>query len=232
LANWLLEEEPPIKRSLLLSIDSRAAPVKETYSVILHRVIIISNGRLFGKANLIGYFIIVNGYPDMKTGNPFWAQRLDFYNVRDGQAFVYDSNGDTGYLLFRGRPKDFLNLYFLVVKDNQSTRDFARILKANFASEGIGLAVGAAVSIFSGLPPTATGIDAYNLTKKAVDITLDYFSQQRNTVIGIYRTSLLKENDYGFGWHPPDYDPSDAFPRLKKCSDAVEIAYEVGKTQS
>jgi hypothetical protein len=221
MGNWLLEEESRFEPSLMVEGAARAARSRKTYSILLRNVKVLDNRRLFGAADVIVYSVVVDGYPDMKSGQPFWTKQLTFPHVKDG-ATLTSIDPDLGVLIYRGRARDFVNLYFLVVRDTESSRDLAKLLKENFIAQGIGTVAGAAVSIFANLPPQITAPMARELTTTAVDTTLDFFAGQKNVVIGTYYGSLLKGQSYGVGLHPADYPAS----RLN-CGGALEIAYEV-----
>jgi hypothetical protein len=221
MGNWLLKEESKFELAQAAGGASRAARSKKTYSILLRDVTVLDNRRLFGAADIIVYSVVVDGYPDMKSGQPFWTKQLTFANVKDG-ATLSSIDPDLGVLIYRGRARDFVNLYLLVVRDTQSSRDLAKLLQENFIAQGIGTVAGAAVSIFANLPPQITAPMARELTTTAVDTTLDYFTGQKNLVIGTYYASLLKAQAYGLGLHPASYPAS----RLN-CGGALEIAYQV-----
>jgi hypothetical protein len=227
MTTFLLEEETLFEPSLLLQIPSRTQPAKDTFSILLRMIRILDNRRLFGSADVVIHCVTVNGFPDMKSGKPFWNQQISFYKVKDGYIHRFDDAGTTGYLLFRGRPHDFLNLYILVFRDMQSTREFAQLLNENFISEGIGYVTGGAISIYANLPPTITLPMIRDMTTNVVKATTNFFSRRKNVVIGVYYGSLLRGEDYGMGIHPPDYNPSQQMPKLLNCGDALQIAYEV-----
>lgn len=217
---WLCTEETPFAPSLFVTGAARAARTTQTCSVLLRTVRVLDNKRLFWAADVVVYAVTVDGYPDMKSQTPFWVQQFLFANVKDGATLPIDSQ--TGVLLYRGRPRDFLNLYLLVIRDTKTTQDFATLLKQNFVANGIGTLAGAAVSIYAGLPATATAPVVRDLTTQAVNTTLDYFSQQKNQVIGAYYASLLPEHTYGVGLHPPNYSAG-----LIDCGGALAIGYQV-----
>lgn len=149
----------------------------------------------------------------MKSGKPFWNQQISLYKVKDGYIHRFDDTGTAGYLVFRGRPHDFLNLYILVFRDTQFTREFAQLLNENFISQGIGYVAGGAISIYANLPPTITVPMVRDMTTNVVKATTDYFSRRKNVVIGVYYGSLLRGEDYGLGIHPLDYNPSQQTPK-------------------
>jgi hypothetical protein len=202
---------------------SRATRAKATYTLLLRSLRVVHNKSLFGSADVIVYAVVLDGYPDMKSGKPFWAQQFAFPDVKDG-ATLGAIDPALGVAVYRGRPADFLNVYLLVVRDKQATRDLAKVLSDNLVAEGIGTIAGAAISTYAGLPPGITVPMARDLTRKAVETTLAFLAQQKNPVIGVYYASLLAEQDFGAGLHPAGFPPA-----LLRCGDALEIAYEVKK---
>ncbi len=223
MTEWLLREETPFEPSLFVSGAARLARSKETCSILLRAVKVLDNRRLLLASDVIIYAVTVDGYPDMKSKTPFWMQQFNFPHVKDG-ATLSSIDKDSGVLVYRGRPRDFLNLYLLVVRDAQSTREFAKLLQDNFVAKGLGTLAGAAVSIFSGLPAGITAPVARELVTQAVGTTVDYFAKQSNLAIGAYYVSFIRERGFGAGLHPSDYPAT-----LMNCGGALEIAYEVSK---
>jgi hypothetical protein len=220
MSNWLLKEEPSFEPSLMIQSASRAVRSKETYSILLRNVTVLDNRRLLLSADVIVYTLVIDGYPDMQSNQPFWGEEFHFFGVKNGAVLPIDP--EHGVQIYRGKPRHFMNLYVLVVRDTRATRDFAQLLKDNFVAKGIGTLAGAAISIYGNLPPQVTVETARELTTTVTDTTLDYFSKQKNLVIGVYYGSLIREKDYGLGLNPANYPAS----RLN-CGGALEIAYEV-----
>jgi hypothetical protein len=223
MATWLRTQEQSFDSGLLIQAASRSTRARSAYTVLLRSVRVVDNHKLFGPADVIVYVVVVDGYPDMKSGKPFWSQQLLFAGVDDG-ATLGGLDSEAGLAIYRGKPADFLNLYLLVVRDKQTTRDLSQVLSDNLAAEGVGTLAGAAVSTLAGLPPGITVPMARELVTKAVDTTLDYFAKQKNPVIGVYYASLLAQKDFGAGLHPKNYPPEHL-----DCGKALQIAYEVCK---
>lgn len=223
MADWLCIEEFPIDKSILVPGAARAQRSQQEYALTLRAVRVLNNRKLFGGAEVHAHTVIIDGYPDMTSRNPFWAQSLLFPNVRDGDLLSIDAQ--LGLQLYRGRPQDFLNLYVMVVRNKQAARDFAEVLKENMVGKGIGTLVGGAVSIFAQLPADL-GVDVIrDLTTGAVNTTIDYFIKQKNPVIGVYYGSLTRETNYSSGYHPVGY-PTE----LILCGEALQLGYKVEET--
>ncbi|AIF85025.1 hypothetical protein NTE_02990 [Candidatus Nitrososphaera evergladensis SR1] len=188
----------------------------------LLKVRILETRKLFGATDVILYSIVVNGLPDMKSGTPFWSRQDKFPQVKKGATLSIDP--DLGVLLFRGRPQGFLNLYLVAVRDTEETRQFAQLLKENFVAKGIGTIAGSLIQIFSGPTGPVTVPLAREATTQAVEATIDYFAKQKNLAIGVYYASLIREKNYGLGYHPNDYPDS-----MINCDGHFEVAYEVQK---
>ena len=62
--------------------------------------------------------------------------------MRDGDTRSFDEGGEPDYLIFHGKPRDFINLYIIAFKDEQDTRESAQMLQESFITEGIGNVVG------------------------------------------------------------------------------------------
>ena len=163
----------------------------------------------------------------MKNKRPFWSQQLTLPAMKDGDIRSFDDSGESGYLIFYGRPKDFINLYIIAFKDEQATREFAEMLQKSFLAEGIGIATGESITIFSGSAGLIAAPIARQMTNKAVDSTLSYYRNKKNPIIGIYYGSLLRNKNFGLGFHPPEYNPKSSPPKMLEAGSALELAYEV-----
>jgi hypothetical protein len=74
--------------------------------------------------------------------------------MKDGDIRSFDDGRESGLIIFHGKPRDFINLYFIAFKDKQDTREFAEKLKNSFLAQGIGIVAEQALTIFAG--PTGT----------------------------------------------------------------------------
>jgi|SRR5215208_6010991 len=226
MGNWLLMEEPSFPDSYPVLSGTGAA--EADYSILLRKVRILDNRRMFGRpANILLYCIIVNGFPDMESRRPFWSQQLTLPAIRDGDIRNFDDGGESGYLIFHGKPRDFINLYIIAFKDDQDTREFAKILQESFVAEGIGNVVGALVPIFGGPAGVLAAPIARQMTNKAIDSTLNYYKNRGNPIIDIYYGSLLRNKNFGVGLHPTEYDPRKIPPQMLEAGAAFALAYEV-----
>lgn len=220
MARWLAEEVQPFRPRKLGLYATRTARSKSTYSLLLRAIRVLDNRKFWGASDINVFPVVVDGYPDMKTGLPFWVQELKFSGVKDGALLSIDP--DMGRLIYRGRPRDFLNLHLLVIRDTSTTAEFAKLLKKNFLAQGIGTVAGAAVSIFAGPGASLAAPAARDLASKAVDATLDHFAKRKELVVGTYYGSLIAETEYGRGLHPKGF-PVVMIP----AGGAMELAYEV-----
>lgn len=222
MSQWLIQDETPFQPSLLLATSSRSTRTRAPYAVVLRAIRVLNNRRLFFSSDVLVYTVVVDGYPDVASDLPVWTQTLSFSGVKDGANLSIDP--ESGYVIYQGRPRDFLNVYLLAVRDTQTTREFTRVLKENMVAAGVATLAGAAVSIFAGLPAGTTVSATRDLITGAVNTTLDYFIRRKDPVIGVYYGSLLKQDDFRSGLHPANYPTS-----LLSGGDALEIGYEVRK---
>ncbi len=192
-------------------------PRKATYSILLRSVRVVNNKSLFGSSDVIVYAVVLDGHP----GRPFWAQQFAFVDVTDG-ATLGGIDPDLGVAIYQGQPRGFLNLYLMVVRDKQGARDLAEVLSNNLVAGGLGTLAGVAISTHEGLSQSVSAPMARELCTKAVETTLEFFSKQKNPVIGVYYASLLAGQCFGEGMHPGDFPPEQI-----QCGDALDIAYEV-----
>jgi hypothetical protein len=147
--------------------------------------------------------------------------------MRDGDIRSFDDGGESGYLIFHGKPKDFINLYIVAFKDEQATREFAQMLQESFVADGIGNVVGQATSVFASTVGSVNAEIARQMTNKAIDSALNYFRNKKNPPIDIYYGSLIRSNNFGVGLHPVEYNPKDSPPIMLNAGGAFTLAYKV-----
>jgi hypothetical protein len=225
MADWLCIDEAPLQKDVKVSVLARGGPHGEQYVVTLRGVRVLNNKKIFGGADVNLHAVVVDGLPDMKTKLPFWAQDFSFPAVKDGDLLPIDP--ELGFQLYRGEPVGFLNLYVLAVRNKKASRNFAAVLKENMIANEIGTVAGGAISVFADLPQVP-GIDAIrNIVTKSVNVTIDYFVQQKNPVIGVYYGSLTPENHWGEGMRPPGF-PDE----MIDCGDSLQLAYAVEEVKA
>ena len=229
MANWLLKEEPEFPSSY--PVLSGSGAVEADYTILLKRVRIIDNKKMFGRPeNILLYCIIVNGYQDMQNNMPFWSQQLQLPAMKDGDIRSFDDGGESGLIVFHGKPLAFINLYIIAFKDRQDTRQFAENLKNSFLAQGIGIVAEQAFTIFAGSAGTMAAKGARDATAKAIDSTLDHYKNMRNPILDVYYGSLLRSEKFRVGLHPIGYNPTDSPPKMLNCGGVLELAYEVQKS--
>ena len=222
---WLREDVPRLRPSPFVDAGVRGSNGTEVVSVFLRHARVLNNRRLWRSADVLLYIVAIDGHVDSEEDAPFWSQSMFFPRVKDGSTLPIDPN--QGWLGYRGTPGEFVNFYLLAMRDSEATRRFSKLLKENMAATGIGRAAGAAVSIFSGPDGTLAAPLAREVTERAVDTTLDYFSRKQDLAIGAYYGSLVAEKNYGEGLNPADYPLGTI-----SCGDALEIAYEVTRVRT
>ena len=225
MGNWLLKEEPAFPSSYPVLAGTGAT--EADYSILLRKIRILDVKKFWGPANILLSCIVVNGFPDMKNKRPFWSQQLTLTDMRDGDIRSFDDGGESGYIIFYGKARDFINLYFIAFKDEQDTREFAKILQESFVAEGIGNVVGALIPIFGGPAGAIAAPIARQMTTKAIESTLNYYKNKGNPIIDIYYGSLLRSNNFGVGPHPNEYDPQVSPPKMLEAGGALALAYQV-----
>jgi hypothetical protein len=211
---WLAVDEVPFDPD---RPTTRTRARRKTVTLSLRGVHVLDNRKLFGSARVRVLSIVVDGNPDEEGDAPFWRSELDFPNVRDGAVLPIDP--EFGYVVYRGKPWDFVSVFVMIAKDTEVTRQFAKALKESFLAEGIGAAAGVA-TVFAGAPMAADA--ARKVTASVVDATLDVFSQRKNPLIATYYGSVTRERKYGAGLHPAAY-PGE----LIDCGGAAQLAYEI-----
>jgi hypothetical protein len=204
----------PELRRVRGGIDRLTAP---PLALSIHDIVIHDNKKWFGEADVRIDALVVQGHGSTKDPRSFYMpQTFRFPGVRDGEQLP---TGESGLLLFYGRPAYFLDLFITVSRDRKDSDDLANILATKSGDmEG---AVGDLVSLVA-RPEVAALKLALGAAAKLGELAYEVLRAVTGATVGLLHTSWLEYRDrFGVGRHPE----SDTY-RLKDLSFWYEIVVE------
>ena len=202
---WLIQEGlQPEDRSLSLidtDVQARRRGRLSSFGVSVHDVVIHDNRKWFGEADIRIDALVVHGYPkDDSPESCYKPGTFRFSRVLDGEQLPI---GESGLLLFLGRPQHFLDMFITVSRDTKDSDDLANLLhKATDSDEFKGALSG--LRQITSVDPTAAVISAGLEASMAIgNLAYRILRQVSSSTIGLYRASWLQHRDrFGEGRHP------------------------------
>ena len=162
------------------------------FEIILD-LIIHDNKKWFGEADIRFDALVVQG--NGKTNEPesfYMPQTFRFPRVADGDRLP---TGETGLLIFYGKPNYFLDIISCDCKDSE---DLATLLSKHLQAKEIQGSIGTLLGVAVAAPQVA----AVTVALSAWQLRLSGSGQSDNA-IGLDHTSWLEYQDkFGIGRHP------------------------------
>jgi hypothetical protein len=222
---WLLEQNVSLEpegesglgrelRRVRGGIERLTAP---PLALSIHDIVIHDNKKWFGGADVRIDALVVQGHGSTKDPRSFYMpQTFRFPGVRDGEQLP---TGESGLLLFYGRPAYFLDVFITVSRDHKDSDDLASILATK--SGDMKGAVGDLVSLVA-RPEVAALRLALGAAAKLGELAYEVLRAVTGATVGLLHTSWLEYRDsFGVGRHPE----SDTY-RLRDLSFWYEIVVE------
>ena len=180
---------------------------------------IYDNKKWFGGADLRVDALVVQGHGSTKDRGSFYMpQTFRFPGVRDGEALPV---GESGLLIFYGRPAYFLDVFISVSRDRKDSDDLAKILAAHFDSGDAEDAIGRLVALVA-QPEVAALELALDAAARLGELAYEILRATTDATVGLLHTSWLEHRDrFGVGRHPE----SESY-RLRDLSFWYEIVSE------
>ena len=210
---WLLEQEvsidPATESALGESLRTvrglEVSPSGPDLAISMHDIVILDNKKWFGGSDLRIDALVVQGQgsPD-DAGSFYMPQTFRFPGVRDRERLPI---GESGLLIFYGRPAYFLDVFITVSRDRKDSDDLANVLTSGPQVAGIQDAVGDLVSLVAA-PEVAALKMALGAAARLGQIAYQALRTVTGATVGLLHTSWLEHRDgFGVGRHPE----SDAY---------------------
>jgi hypothetical protein len=231
---WLIEEVSPLDQEAarLLEQDlptgrrgALEALTGPDLAVSLQEVVIHDNKKWFGEADIRLDALVVQGHGAVGEPESFYLpQTFRFGRVRDGEALP---TGDSGLLVFYGKPLYFLDIFLTVSRDRKDSDDLSRALSGQLQSPDIQGAVRDLAGLVAA-PQVAAVTAAVAAAARLGDFAYQILRSLTGTTVGLFHTSWLQHRDrFGVGRHP-----SAGEYRVKDLSFSYEIVVEAPEDRS
>jgi hypothetical protein len=198
----------------------RRGSTSPTLAVRLREIVVHHNRRLFGEAQVRVDALVVHGGAGGTSLADFYSPgTFRFDRVADGDRLPI---GETGLLVYLGRPRHFLDLFIMASRDREDSDTLEKLLAALAASESAMTAQARLLAMAAGIPDPkllSAALRAVLLLGDAAIITL---RNATSGTIGLYRNSWLRGRDgWGIGQHP-----AEGLFTVKDLSFGFEIVEE------
>jgi hypothetical protein len=158
--------------------------------------------------------LVLTGGPDDKPA--YRAQTARFSHVRDGQRLPMDN-----LLVYHGPAVNYLDLAWWVSRDRSHSLALSELLSHELNTENVRQAALQLTGMALTMPHAAAAVMAVGSTAVIVNTAYRLLAGVAGNSIGIYRTSLLANENFGIGRHPAN--------GLQEAQDFA-FAYEVVMT--
>jgi hypothetical protein len=190
-----LVDERPTRSVRLLAPRLRArGRIPPTVAVRLNELIVRRN-RALGSADVRVDALVFTGGLDDKPA--YRAQTARFSNVRDGQRLPMDN-----LLVYHGPAVDYLDLAWWVSRDRSDSLALSELLSHELNTENVRQSALQLTGMALTMPHAAAAVMAVGSTAVIVNTAYRLLSGVAGNSIGIYRTSLLSNENFGIGRHP------------------------------
>jgi hypothetical protein len=208
---WLIDERVEIDASLEREIQRGLPDVEETVkrgvgavpplALMLHDVVVYDVKKWFGEADVRLDALVVHGYGQKDEPESFYApQTFRFSGIGDRAKLQI---GESGLLLFHGRPLHFLDIFITLSRDTKDSDSLADLLKKQLGSQEVGGAIGTLAGLAVAAPQVALVTAAVGAAAILGDFAYRVIREAAGKSIGLYRTSYLQyRHHFGVGRHP------------------------------
>ncbi len=218
--DWLIDDSRPVDADAIPQ-PVRGAPAHTrgaaNLAVRLQEITIHDNRKWFGDADIRIDTLVVHGPGRDGEEQQFYEPGTHrFGRVSDGDRLPI---GDTGLLVFYGKPRHFLDIFVTVSRDRGDTRDLAALLKDRLGSDDFRSAATTILALTAAAPHATAIVAAASAATTLGNLSAQLLHQLTGNTIGLYRTSFLQYRDrFGLGRHPEAGEY-----RIKDLSFSFEI---------
>jgi hypothetical protein len=197
----------------------RRAGKSPRLAVRILEIIVHNNRRLFGEAAVRIDALVVHGAASGKLADSYAPGTFRFDRVADGDHLPI---GESGLLVFLGRPRYFLDLFIAVSRDKEGSSTLEDLLSSLASSKEALSAEGYLLSMATGIPDPSVLSGALKAALLIGDAALISVRKATSGTIGLYRNSWLRSHDgWGIGRHP-----AEGLFHAKDLSFSFEIVEE------
>ena len=198
-APFLIDERPDL--SLLYQAARSAEPVPAEVAIRLTDLIVHRSRVLFGsefKGDIRIDTVVVTG-PTTDGDHPLYRmETARFPAIRDGDRLPFDN-----LLVFLGSVATFLDIAVWVSRDQTGSPSLEDLFQKEFNSTEFEAAALTLAGLAGSAPQAAAVVAALGAGATICNISSTLLSAAPGSGIGLYRTSILAQEGFGVGRHPP-----------------------------
>ena len=225
---WLLEEVHPLDQAAEAGLEHVLGPggrrglgilAAPQLAVSLDGMVIHDNRKWFGEADIRLDAFVVHGHGAEGEPESFYTpQTFRFSRVRDQDELPI---GESGLLLFYGKPLYFLDVFLTVSRDRKDADDLSAILSGRLQDDQVQDAIGRLIGLVVA-PEVAAVTAALGAAARLGEFVYQILRRVTGATVGLFHTSWLEHRDrFGVGRHPE----SGAY-RVKDLSFSYQIVSE------
>ncbi|WP_199515182.1 caspase family protein [Nucisporomicrobium flavum] len=195
-ATFLVDDRPPEPVRLL-------SPRGELPGRLAVRIaeLIVHRNRALGSADIRVDAVVLTGGPG---GQPVYrAETMRFSNVHDGERLPMDD-----VLIYHGPAVDFLDIAVWVSRDTSGSLALSALLEERLNSPALQAAGAEIAGLAMTAPHAAAAVAVLGAGAVLVNTAYELLTGVVGPSIGLYRTSLLAQEQFGIGRHerhPQDF---------------------------
>lgn len=207
MVKWLLDQTPMLTpeevQASFPPVETRLrASSRANLGILLNDVVVHDTKKLFGGADIRLDAIVVHGgqADGSQVGDFYQPTTFHFSDVRDGDRLSIEQ---PGLLVFYGRPRHFLDIYFMMSRDRKDSEDLGNLLATRMNSPEIEEAAGGLLGLAVAAPTASAVIAAAGAAAVLGNFAAQLLQEVTGNSIGVYRTAYLQyQHRFGLGRHP------------------------------
>ncbi|MEU4192771.1 caspase family protein [Kribbella sp. NPDC026611] len=195
-AKFLIDDRP--QQPVRLLATRGLAPAKVAVRIA---ELFVHRNRALGSADIRLDAVVLTGGAGQQP--VYRAQTTRFSNIRDGERLPLDN-----LLIYHGPAAEFLDIAVWVSRDATGSLALSDLLEEKFNNPAVGAAATTVAGLAMSSPHAAAAVAAAGAGAVLVNTAYDLLTRVVGQSIGLYRTSLLAQEQFGIGRHvrhPQDF---------------------------
>lgn len=195
-ATFLIDDRP--EQPVRLLSQRGVTPVKVAVRIA---ELVVHRNRALGSADIRVDAVVLTGGPGEQP--VYRAETMRFSNVRDKERLPLDN-----VLIYHGPAVDFLDIAVWVSRDTAGSLALSALLEERLTSPAVQAAGAEVAQLALTAPHAAVAVAVVGAGAVLVNTAYDLLTRMVGPSIGLYRTSLLAQEQFGIGRHerhPQDF---------------------------
>lgn len=203
---WLIDESPTqaeteaaVEREVGRRTRSAGLTPAPDLAIRFKDIVVHDNKRWFGESDIRFDAVVLHGNAEPEDPTSFYTPAtFRFGRVADG-----DTLPSAQLMVFRGRPRHFLDMFVTVSRDTKDSDDLADLLGTALKSDELKGSASAVLGLAVAAPHVAAVMTALTAATTIGKVAYDVVRKATGSTIGLYHCSWLEQRDrFGLGRHP------------------------------